>query len=207
MRFTLALTMLFLSAGQPNSQTQQAYLRLGQKALAEGNFKLAVTSLEKFCMNDSSNVNALWMLGYSFYHLNNHSRAISTYSRLIDLAPKDPGSAFYYRGRSRIFVAQTNTATLQDKEKFFAGAIADFSSAISLEPGEIRSYQNRGIAYQEYGKFKMSRSNQKFYDRKKAIAALNASIADFEYVSTQNPQRRDMTSLIERSKELLGKVR
>ena len=207
MRYSFVLSLLLLTAWQPNAQTQQAYMRLGQKALAEGDFRLAVISLEKFCNNDSSNVNALWMLGYSYYHVNNHPKAISTYTRLIALTPKDPASAFYYRGRSRSFVAQSNTTFPQDKERYFTGAISDFTQSISLEPGDMKSYQNRGIAYQEYGKFKMSRSNSRFYDKRKAISSLNASISDFETVSAQNPQRRDMTSLLERSKELLGKVR
>ncbi|MBE7175138.1 MAG: tetratricopeptide repeat protein [Mucilaginibacter polytrichastri] len=197
--------MLFLSASQPSAQTQQAYLRLGQKALTEGNFRLAVISLEKFCQSDSSNANALWMLGYSYYHTHDHQKAIATYSRLILLMPKDPASAFYYRGRSRNFVAQDRQTIPAEKERNFVGAIADFSSSISLEPADMKSYQNRGIAYQEYAKFKMAKSSR-FYDRKKAVSALQASIADFETVQAQNPGRRDMVSLLERSKELLGKV-
>ena len=43
---------------------QDSYQELGKKALLDGNFKLAVVHLEKAMVADSTNLNALYMLGY-----------------------------------------------------------------------------------------------------------------------------------------------
>jgi len=49
-----------------HAMSQNAYFKLGQQAYIDGNFKAAITQLEKGRLIDSTDANALWMLGYSY---------------------------------------------------------------------------------------------------------------------------------------------
>src|SRR5688572_22878072 len=83
---------------------QNSYQKMGQKALIDGDFKLAVSHLEKAIATDSNNVNTLYMLGYSYYHSSNYKKSVSTFNRLISLKPSE-NSAYYYRGKARNIMA------------------------------------------------------------------------------------------------------
>src|SRR6202051_5350338 len=87
------------------ASAQNAYVKLGQQALMDGDFKAAVTQLEKACLIDSTNANALWMLGYSYYHSENYRKSIAAYTRVISLKPAD-ASAYYYRARAKSYFAK-----------------------------------------------------------------------------------------------------
>jgi len=181
---------------------QNSYIRLGQKALVDGDFKNAVTSLEKACITDSTNANALWMLGYSYYHCDSYKKSIAAYTKLISVKPTD-ASAYYYRARAKGHLATDNSVVASDKEKYFLGSILDFTKASSLDQAQqIRYYQNRGIAYKDYGTFKLIK-NTGFYDKGRATDAFRASVADFQKVLDADPSRRDVSSLLELSKEQL----
>ncbi|RYE18838.1 MAG: hypothetical protein EOP51_21115, partial [Sphingobacteriales bacterium] len=65
MKFSAIISLLLITSIE--SMAQNAYMKLGEQALMDGNFKSAVKQLEKACLVDSSNANALWMLGYSYY--------------------------------------------------------------------------------------------------------------------------------------------
>jgi tetratricopeptide (TPR) repeat protein len=185
---------------------QNAYFKLGQQAFFDGDFKAAVSHLERSCIIDSTNSSALWMLGYSYYHSENYKKSILAYTRVIAIKPAD-ASAYYYRARAKGYLAKDNQLTDADKEKYLLGAIVDFTKAIAIDPNDtqnnIKFYQNRGIAYREYGEFKMQ-ANSKFYDKNRGINSLKASITDLEKVLNDNPNRQDIVSLIEISKERLS---
>lgn len=171
----------------------------------EGDFKVAVQRLERACIIDSTNADALWMLGYSYYHSENFKKSVSVYSRVIALKPADP-SAYYYRARAKSKLGKDNNISYQDKEKYLLGAIVDFTKAINTDadPGDLDKYfQNRGIAYREYAIFKLDASS-KAYDKNRGINALKASIADLEKVLNGNPSRSDIASLLDISKEKLA---
>jgi len=180
---------------------QSAYIKMGQQALMDGDFKTAVNHLEKACVVDSTNANALWMLGYSYYHDQNYKKSIVTYTRLLEIKPTDE-SAYYFRALSKSFLARDAQALPADKEKNLLGAILDLTNAISINPADIKFYQNRGIFYREYGVFKLQKSTH-FYDRNRGIKSLKASIADLEKVLNENPDRKDIASLLDLSKQQL----
>jgi tetratricopeptide (TPR) repeat protein len=200
MRFSVILSLIVISSLKV-AQAQSAYVKLGQQALMDGNFKQAVEHLEKACVVDSTNANALWMLGYSYYHSENYKKAIAAYSKVVEIKPTDC-SAYYYRAMARSYFARDALTTSQEKEKNLLGAILDLTKAITINPLDIKFYQNRGIFYRDYGMFKLQKAN-KFYDKNRGVNSLKASVNDLEKVLTDNPERKDVSSLLDQSKQLL----
>jgi tetratricopeptide (TPR) repeat protein len=196
--FVLAITSVKVSSAQ------NAYVKLGQQALMEGDFKVAIQRLEKACVIDSTNADALWMLGYSYYHSANYKKSISTYTRVVTIKPTD-ATSYYYRARAKSYMAKDNTLSAQERDKYLYGAIVDFTKAVTLEP-DTKYYQNRGIAYREYGVFKLDPTCKATYDKVRGINALKASIGDLEKVLNDNPTRADIASLLDISKEKLATV-
>lgn len=205
MKISVILSLLVISSLQPVI-AQNAYFKMGQQAFFDGDFKAAVNHLEKSCIIDSTNASALWMLGYSYYHSASYKKSILAYTRVIGIKPAD-GSAYYYRARAKSYLAKDNQLSDADKEKYMLGAIVDFTKAIAIDPNDtennVKFYQNRGIAYREYGEFKLQ-NNSHFYDKNRGINSLKASISDLEKVLSDNPNRQDIASLIEVSKEKLA---
>ncbi|WP_158288527.1 tetratricopeptide repeat protein [Mucilaginibacter psychrotolerans] len=185
------------------SSAQNAYVKLGQQAFMDGNFKTAVAQLEKACLVDSTNANAYWMLGYSYYHSENYRKSIAAYTKAIFINPVD-ATAYYYRARAKSFLGKDTYLSPDEREKYLLGAIFDLTKAIAMDPTEqTKSYQTRGIAYREYGIFKLQ-ANQKNYDKVRGINSLRASISDLEKVLNDNPGRTDISSLLDISKEKLA---
>ncbi len=197
--FVLAITSVKVSSAQ------NAYVKLGQQALMEGDFKVAIQRLEKACVIDSTNADALWMLGYSYYHSANYKKSISTYTRVVTIKPTD-ATSYYYRARAKSYMAKDNMLSAQERDKYLYGAIVDFTKAVTLEPTDTKYYQNRGIAYREYGVFKLDPTSKSTFDKARGINALKASIGDLEKVLNDNPTRADIASLLDISKEKLATV-
>ncbi|HZX59372.1 MAG TPA: tetratricopeptide repeat protein [Mucilaginibacter sp.] len=199
--------MLVLSSFQA-VYGQNAYFKMGQQAFFDGDFKAAVTHLEKSCIIDSTNASALWMLGYSYYHSENYKKSIAAYTRVISLKPAD-ASAYYYRARAKSYLAKDNQLSDADREKYLLGAIVDFTKAISIDPNDTQNnakfFQNRGIAYREYGEFKLQ-PGSRFYDKVRGINSLRASIADLQKVLNDDPGRQDIASLVEVSKQRIAEA-
>jgi tetratricopeptide (TPR) repeat protein len=203
MKLSVIVSLLIISSLE-TTHAQNAYVKLGQQAFMDGDFKAAIQQLEKACSVDSTDANALWMLGYSYYHSDNYKKSITAYTKAILLKPAD-ASAYYYRARAKSYLGKDNTLPPGDKEKYLLGAIFDLTKAIEInpDPNDIKFYQNRGIAYRDYGVFKLQ-NNSHFYDRARGVSSLKASIADLEKVLNTDPSRTDITSLIEFSKEKLA---
>ena len=172
----------------------------------DGDFKSAIQQLEKACSVDSTDANALWMLGYSYYHSDNYKKAITAYSKVISIKPTD-ASAYYYRARAKSYLGKDNSLSPAEKEKYLLGAIFDLTKGIEIntDPDAVKFYQNRGIAYRDYGVFKLQ-PNPHFYDKNRAINSLKASIADLEKVLNSDPSRSDITTLIDFSKSKLADI-
>lgn len=204
MKISVILSFLVISSFN-SAFAQNAYFKLGQQAFFDGDFKSAVSHLEKSCIIDSTNASALWMLGYSYYHSENYKKSIQAYNKVIAIKPAD-GSAYYYRARAKSYLAKDNQLSDADREKNLLGAIVDFTKAIAVDPNDtqnnIKFYQNRAIAYREYGEFKLQ-ANTHFYDKNRGINSLKASINDFQKVLVDNPNRSDITSLMETVKTKL----
>lgn len=207
MRLTVILFLLVLSSFQM-AYSQNAYFKMGQQAFFDGDFKSAVTHLERSCIIDSTNASALWMLGYSYYHSENYKKSIAAFTRVITLKPAD-ASAYYYRARAKSYFAKEQQMPDADREKYLLGAISDFTKAIFIDPSDnennTKCYQNRGIAYREYAEFKLV-PNTRFFDRTRGINSLKASISDLQKVLTDNPGRQDISSLIDLSKQKLAQA-
>jgi tetratricopeptide (TPR) repeat protein len=200
----LSVIVSFLLATSLHSSAQNAYFKLGSQALMDKDFKTAVRQLEKACMVDSSNANALWMLGYSYFHSENYKKSVITYTRVIAINALDE-SAYYFRSKARSNMAKDAQLSAAEKEKCLYGAIADLTKAIAIKGSEDRFYQNRGLAYRDYGEFKLQ-PDPLHYDKRRGIIALKAAIADFERVLNGNGGRSDMSTLIAVSKEKLATV-
>lgn len=166
---------------------------MGQKALIDGDFKAAVMNLEKALNADSTDVNTLYMLGYSYYHASSYKSAINTFNKVISLKPAD-NSAFYYRGKASHNLAnETKGISNTDREKLLLSSIKDFSKAIELNPDDVKLYQNRAVAYRDHGVLK-GQKIPNFYDKSKALSAFRSCISDFEKVLSITPDRRDVIS-------------
>ena len=205
MRISVIISFLIISAIE-NSSAQNAYVKLGQQALMDGDFKAAVLQLEKACLIDSTNSTALLMLGYSYYHSENYKKSITVYTKEISINPTD-ATAYYYRARAKGYMGKDNQLSAVDKEKYLLGAIFDLTKAISIDPDDTRNkyFQVRGIAYREYGVFKLQAPG-KIYDKARGINSLKASISDLEKVLADNPGRSDISALIDQSKQKLDEA-
>lgn len=185
---------------------QTPYQKMGQKALMDGNFKLAVAHLEKAMATDSNDVNTLYMLGYSYYHSDRYKNAVSAFSRLVSLRPNET-SAYYYRGKAKnIMATETPNVPNTEREKLLLSAIRDFSKAIELNGDDAKFYQNRAIAYRDYGILK-GQKIPKFYDKTKATGALRSCIVDFQKVLELSPGRKDITAQLEDARDHLQNLK
>ncbi|MES2830134.1 MAG: tetratricopeptide repeat protein [Bacteroidota bacterium] len=192
---TTLLLLIFLT-GQSIAQTN-SYDKLGFQALMmKGDFKAAVSQLEKADTKDPNNANVLKMLGYSYYQCGNFENAVSTYSRYISLKPADY-SAYYYRGKARLNVANDPRESLnQMRDNFYLSAIKDFSKAIEINGEEDpQLLQNRGLAYKDYAIYK-SYKIKKTVEKTACISLFNNSISDFQKILIVQPQRTDISNLV-----------
>lgn len=185
---------------------QTSYHKMGQKALIDGNFKGAVSNLEKALAADTNDVNTLYMLGYSYYHSSNYKAAVNTFNRVIALKPGE-NSAYYYRGKARSIMANdTKGISNPDREKLLLSSIKDFSKAIDLNVDDVKLYQNRAVAYRDYGVLK-GQKIPNFYDKNKAISSFRSCIADFERVLSITPDRRDIITQLADAKSYMQNLK
>jgi tetratricopeptide (TPR) repeat protein len=204
MRLFLGLFLMLLTADLAFAQT--SYHKMGQKALIDGNFKAAVSNLEKALATDSSDVNTLYMLGYSYYHSASYKLAVNAFNRVILLKPAE-NSAFYYRGKARNIMANdTKGISNTDREKLLLSSIKDFSSAIELNAEDVKLYQNRAVAYRDYGVLK-GQKIPNFYDKNKAISSFRSCISDFEKVLSITPDRRDIITQLADAKSYMQNLK
>lgn len=184
---------------------QDSYVKLGQKALVDGDFKMAVLNLEKALAADSNNVNTLYMLGYSYYHSANYRKGVATFTRLVSLRPNE-ASAYYYRGKARNFMAtETSLLSNLEKEKLLMASIRDFTKAIAINSEDIKLYQNRAISYRDYGTLKAQKI-PRLYDKTKAADAFRLCILDFQRILDLNPGRKDISTQLQNAKDYLSNI-
>ncbi|SKB28943.1 tetratricopeptide repeat protein [Daejeonella lutea] len=192
---SLVLLTTFVFAQNPN-------YKMGERALINGDFKSAVTSLEKALAADSNDVNTLYMLGYSYYHAGNYNKAVTTFNRVVSLKPAE-NSAYYYRGKARNIMANdTKGLSNPDREKLLLSSIRDFTKAIELNADDVKLYQNRAVAYRDYGVLK-GQKIPNFQDKTKAVNAFKSCISDFEKVLSLTPGRKDITTQLADAKSYM----
>ncbi|MEO5909578.1 MAG: hypothetical protein ABIP95_01760 [Pelobium sp.] len=185
---------------------QSSFERMGQKAMMGGDFSTASNYFTKAYDADNSNMNALWLIGYSSYHAADYKKSIDAFDKLLAMKPTET-AAYYYRGKAKVLYSGTiKDFKSPEREKLLLGAIKDFSSAIDMNSSDMKLYQNRGLAYQEYGIFK-SQKIQNIYNKPVAVTAINSSIVDFQKVLDENGSRRDIAAQIDKSKQLLADIK
>ncbi len=206
MRSSVIISLLIVASVKP-IMAQNSYVRLGKQSLLDGKYKLAVMQLEKAYLIDSTNTNALFMLGYSYYQSQNYAKSIATFTRELAIAPNE-APAYYYRARAKTHMGKDLGLVPAQREKHLLGAIIDYTLGIAANPNDEKItsfYQNRGIAYREYAVFK-AQANLPTYDKARAIKALKASIDDLEKILAAEPNRNDIATQLDLSKEKLAGV-
>ncbi|TKB96799.1 tetratricopeptide repeat protein [Pedobacter cryophilus] len=185
---------------------QTPFERLGQKAMMGGEFRTAASYFEKAYATDNSNMNALWLMGYSNYHAAEYRKSVDAFNKLITMKPTET-VAYYYRGKAKVLLSNSiKDYRSIEKEKLLLSAIKDFSTSIDLNPNDMKVYQNRGLAYQEYGIFKSQKINDT-YNKSAVINSMHASITDLQRVLDENGTRKDILNQIEKSKQILAEIR
>jgi len=189
--------LLLLVSTSISSFAQTNFEKMGMQAWMKGDFKGAVAQLEKADAADPNKENILKTLGYCYFQIGDYENAITANSKVITLKPTDY-SAYYYRGKARLNIAnQPKQSLSQLRESFYVSAIKDFTKAIEINGEEdIQILQNRGIAYKDYAIFK-SYKIKKSTEKTACVAVFNNSIADFQKVLTVQPLRRDIIDLMD----------
>jgi len=176
-------------------------------AMMKGDYKTAVTQLEKADAKTRDDAKVLKMLGYSYFQNGDFEKCISTYTRLISLTPNEV-SAYYYRGKARLNVANDPKESLSDmRENFYTSAIKDFTKAIEISGDEdTQMLQNRGLAYKDYAIFKSYKA-KKGAERTACVTLFNNSIADFQKLLTLQPLRKDIIDWITYDKAQIASLK
>lgn len=185
---------------------QNSYIRLGQKALMASDFNTAASYFEKAYNENNSDMNALWFMGYAYYHASDYRKCIYSFDKLISLKPSET-VAYYYRGKAKtaLFTGLTNMMAAE-KEKLIRGAINDFTTGVEMSPNDLKFYQNRGLAHYDLGLFK----NQKIpnvYNKAEAISQVNLAIKDYQKLMVYNNSRADIQALMDKAKRFLEDVK
>jgi len=195
--FKKTLLLLFVLPCGLQTFAQGSFEKMGTQAFMKSDYKGAISQLEKADSNDPNNGSVLKMLGYSYFQCGDYENAITAYSRLIVLKPGDY-SAYYYRGKARLNIANAPKESLnQMRENFYLSSIKDFTKAIEINGEEdAQILQNRGIAYKDYAIFK-SYKIKKATEKANCVGLFNNAIVDFQKVLAVQPLRKDIVSLID----------
>lgn len=196
----LCVTVLAAHGQTTETAPSNPNVRLGQKALIDGDFKAAANHLQKALPAEAGDPDVMYMLGYSQYQIGEYRKALESFGKVVQLLP-DHESAYYYRGKaSNILAVDTDMKiSSSSREKMLTAAIADYTKAIELNAGDVKYYQNRGIAYRDLG-ILLGTSGTANYDKVAATTAYDKSIADFERVLGMTPGKKDIQTEIRKAK-------
>lgn len=177
------------------------------QAMMKGDYRTAVTQLEKADAKTPDNAAVLKMLGYSYFQNGEYEKCIATYSRLLSVKPAEV-SAYYYRGKARLNIANDPKESLNTmRENFYTAAIRDFTKAIEITGDEdTQMFQNRGLAYKDYAIFK-SYKVKKSVEKAACVALFNNSITDFQKVLTMQPLRKDIIDWVTYDKAQIASLK
>lgn len=199
--FAVAFATMTVQAQQQEQQEHEnANVRMGQKALLDGDFKSAVTYLEKALPAEEKDPSVQYLLGYSQFQSGDFAKAAATFGKVVALEPNN-ANAYYYKGKANSTLAVSPLAKLTDakREQLLQIAIEDYSKAIAINKSDAKLYQNRAIAYRDLGIAK-STEGVTNYNKETAIAAYGKAIVDFEKVLSFDASRKDIQTELKKAK-------
>ena len=197
---SVALALLTLSV-QAQEQTQHTNpnVRLGQKALLEGDFKGAATHLQKALPAEANDPDVQYLLGYSQFQSGDFDKSIETFKKVLALDAKH-GSALYYKAKASNNIAVSDSKLNNSaKEQLLKTAIEDYSKAIAINANDAKLYQNRAIAYRDLG-ILTGTTGAANYDKAKATDAYNKAVTDYEKVLSYDASRKDIQTEVKKAK-------
>lgn len=194
----LGIGMIALSFGLStavSAQTQEhpnANVRAGEKALLDGDFKSAVTHLQKALPTESNDPDVQYLLGYAQFQNGDFKKAGETFGKVVSLNPES-AAAYYYRAKANNNIAINTEEKLSTKQRetLLKSAVDDYTKAISIDANDVKLYQNRGTAYRDLG-ILVGTSSSANYSKPAATDAYNKAIADFEKVLTLDASKKDI---------------
>lgn len=198
---TLALALLTLTASaQQQEEHKNPNVRLGQKALLDGDFKSAVTHLEKAFPAEANDPNVLYLLGYSQFQSANFKKAADTFGKVVTLDAKN-ANALYYKGKANnaLAVAKDTKLTVAQREQLLQSVIADYTKAIAINANDAKLYQNRAVAYRDLGILKGT-DGATGYNKQIASDAYTKAAADYEKVLSYDANRKDIQTELKKAK-------
>ncbi|HEY0176680.1 MAG TPA: hypothetical protein VGC08_09900, partial [Pedobacter sp.] len=83
--------------------------------------------------------------------------------------------------------------------------IMDYGKAIELNADDLKLYQNRAIAYRDFGILK-GQKIPKFYDKTAATNAFKSCIADLQRLLDANPGRKDIMDEMKKAKVYMANL-
>ncbi|MBP3944033.1 tetratricopeptide repeat protein [Sphingobacteriaceae bacterium WQ 2009] len=198
---TVAFSLLTLGASaQTDTEHSNANVRLGQKALLDGDFKSAAAALQKALPAEAKDPNVLYMLGYSQFQTGDFTNASESFEKVVALDPTN-GTAYYYKAKAsnNLAINMPTKLMISKREQLLKSAIVDYSKAITLNPQDVKLYQNRALAHRDLA-ILVGTAGASNYSKAAATEAYNLAITDFEKVLTFDNSRKDINTEIKKSK-------
>src|SRR5690606_21097364 len=93
----MCLTAVVTQAQTTETAPSNPNVRLGQKALIDGDFKAAAGHLQKALPAEAGDPNVMYMLAYSQYQIGEYRKALGSFSKGVELRA-DHERADHYRG-------------------------------------------------------------------------------------------------------------
>lgn len=197
---TLALALLALTASAQQEEHRNPNVRMGQKALLDGDFKSAMTHLEKALPAEANDPNVLYLLGYSQFQSAQFKKAADTFGKVVALDAKN-ANALYYRAKANnvLAVEKESKLSVAQKEQLLQSVISDYSKAISINGNDSKLYQNRAVAYRDLGILKGT-EGAAGYNKQAATDAYSKAVADYEKVLSYDSKRKDIQTELKKAK-------
>ncbi|MCW8313589.1 MULTISPECIES: tetratricopeptide repeat protein [Sphingobacterium] len=196
-----ALTALSVNA-QQQKQTEHsnANVRMGQKALLDGDFKNAESYLTKALPQEGKDPDVLYMLGYSQFQNGDYKKSAETFGKVVALSPKN-ANALYFKAKANnnLAVQSNNKISVANKEQLLRLAIEDYSKAIAITSTDPKFYQNRAIANRDLG-ILTGTAGTPNYNKAMATDAYNNAIKDYEKVLSFDASKKDIQTEIKKAK-------
>ncbi|MBE8715216.1 tetratricopeptide repeat protein [Sphingobacterium hungaricum] len=190
----------YVAQAQTQDEHSNPNVRMGQKALLEGDFKNAASYLEKALPAEGKDPNVVYLLGYSQFQSGDYKKSIETFNKVISLDPKNT-SAYYYKAKANntIAVSKESKLSTSQREELLNSVVADYTKAIAINANDAKLYQNRAVAYRDLG-ILLGTSGTDNYNKATATEAYNKAVADYEKVLTYDSSRKDIQTELKKAK-------